>query len=79
LILRVFYIFPIGSDHETTSKCHYDFKLLVRGSRDGFEPKTFHRLCDDKGPIFTIAHVEETNEGFNPLSWESGDSELDSG
>src|SRR6266498_3312794 len=54
----------------------YDFKLLVRGSRDGFETVTFHKCCDDKGPTITIARVKDTNEilgGFNPLSWISND------
>src|SRR2546430_1823048 len=26
----------------------YKFELLLRGSRDGYTPKTFHELCDDK-------------------------------
>src|SRR6266496_1052306 len=25
----------------------YTFKLLLRGSRDGFTPKKFHSLCDN--------------------------------
>ena len=25
----------------------YKFKLLLRGSQDGFTPKAFHSLCDD--------------------------------
>ncbi|CAG8701566.1 4963_t:CDS:1, partial [Gigaspora rosea] len=25
----------------------YEFKLLLRGGRDGFSPETFHRLCDN--------------------------------
>ena len=26
----------------------YEFKLLLRGSRDGFTSEAFHSLCDDK-------------------------------
>ncbi|CAG8451756.1 16698_t:CDS:2 [Funneliformis mosseae] len=45
------------------------FELLVRGSRDGFDVKTFHENCSNKGPTITIACVKGTNEilgGFNP-------------
>ncbi|CAG8612723.1 12743_t:CDS:1 [Funneliformis caledonium] len=48
------------------------FELLVRGSRDGFDVKTFHENCSNKGPTITIACVKDTNEilgGFNPYSW----------
>ncbi|GBB90170.1 hypothetical protein RclHR1_17040001 [Rhizophagus clarus] len=52
----------------------YDFNLLVRGSRDGFDKKTFHKCCDNKGPTITITRVKNYNEilgGFNPCNWES--------
>ncbi|RGB29248.1 hypothetical protein C1646_766830 [Rhizophagus diaphanus] len=52
----------------------YDFNLLVRGSRDGFNKSTFHERCDNEGPTVTIARVKNSNEilgGFNPLNWES--------
>ncbi|RIA79352.1 hypothetical protein C1645_822669 [Glomus cerebriforme] len=58
-----------NQDHHS---CTYDFKLLVRGSRDGFDIKNFHKKCNDKGPTITIAIVKNTNEilgGFNPLDW----------
>ncbi|GBB89582.1 hypothetical protein RclHR1_01630020 [Rhizophagus clarus] len=50
----------------------YEFNLLVRGSRDGFDKDTFHECCDYKGPTVTIARVKYSNEilgGFNPHSW----------
>ena len=37
------------------------FSLLWRGSRDGFEPETFHRLCDGQGKTLTII---KNNKGF---------------
>ncbi|CAG8497496.1 15961_t:CDS:2, partial [Funneliformis caledonium] len=52
----------------------YDFKLLIRGSRDGFEKETFHDFSDMKGPTITIARVKGTDEilgGFHPLNWNS--------
>src|SRR2546421_2167812 len=26
----------------------HEFKLIFRGSRDGFTPKKFHEICDDR-------------------------------
>ncbi|RIA86040.1 hypothetical protein C1645_878923 [Glomus cerebriforme] len=52
----------------------YKFKLLVRGSKDGFMTSTFHSHCDGKGPTLTVARIKSTNEiigGFNPYSWYS--------
>ncbi|EXX75188.1 uncharacterized protein OCT59_007703 [Rhizophagus irregularis] len=52
----------------------YKFQLLLRGSRDGFTPKKFHELCDDKCNTITFIKVKGTEEilgGYNPLKWES--------
>ena len=52
----------------------YKFELLLRGSRDGFTPKTFHRLCDDKPVTVTFIKVKGTEEilgGYNPSVWKS--------
>src|SRR5439155_10291546 len=46
--------------------------LLLRGSRDGFTPGDFHRLCDNKGPTVTIIKVKGNGKligGYNPISW----------
>ncbi|EXX74891.1 hypothetical protein RirG_046860 [Rhizophagus irregularis DAOM 197198w] len=32
----------------------YKFQLLIRGSRDGFTPKKFHTLCDNKHNTVTL-------------------------
>src|SRR3954451_20353748 len=56
----------------------YEFKLLLRGSRDGFAAKTFHKLCDDKPKTVSIVKVKGTNEilgGYNPIIWKSKDSQ----
>jgi len=52
----------------------YEFKLLLRGSRDGLDAGTFHKLCDNKPKTVTIVKVKGTNEilgGYNPLIWKS--------
>jgi hypothetical protein len=52
----------------------YEFKLLLRGSKDGFTPERFHELCDDKPHTVTFIKIKETEEiigGYNPLVWES--------
>ncbi|CAI2193018.1 14100_t:CDS:2, partial [Funneliformis geosporum] len=52
----------------------FEFKLLLRGSRDGFTPEEFHTRCDEKGPTVTILRVENTGEilgGYNPVNWHS--------
>jgi len=52
----------------------YEFKLLLRGSRDGFTPKKFHELCDNVPCTVTFIKVKGTEEilgGYNPLMWKS--------
>ncbi|RGB27270.1 hypothetical protein C1646_674119 [Rhizophagus diaphanus] len=52
----------------------YKFQLLLRGSRDGFTPKTFHEFCDDKHNTVTFIKVSGTEEilgRYNPVKWES--------
>ena len=46
------------------------WKLLFRGSRDGFQAETFHSKCDNKGPTVTV--VKSGNYifgGFTEISW----------
>jgi hypothetical protein len=52
----------------------YKFKLLLRGSQNGYSPEKFHELCDDKPNTITFIKVKGTEEilgGYNPLRWES--------
>ncbi|EXX77791.1 uncharacterized protein OCT59_029139 [Rhizophagus irregularis] len=52
----------------------YKFKLLLRGSRDGFTPKKFHELCDNIPHTVTFIKIKGTEEvigGYNPLIWKS--------
>ncbi|RHZ77144.1 hypothetical protein Glove_185g33 [Diversispora epigaea] len=50
----------------------YVFKLLVRGSRDGFDVKTIYNLCDKVTKTVIILKLEGTGEilgGYNPREW----------
>ena len=51
-------------------------ELLFRVSRDGSEPKEFHRRCDNKGP--TIVFIETTKDfkfgGYTELEWDKSSS-----
>ncbi|KAG9289094.1 hypothetical protein G9A89_022403 [Geosiphon pyriformis] len=65
-----------GKDESTPlqNKLANDFKLLLRGSRDGFSPNDFHRLCDGKGATVTVIKVKGTGQligGYTPESWNS--------
>jgi hypothetical protein len=58
----------------THLKESYKFQLLLRGSRDGFTPRKFHELCDDKSNTVTFIKIKETEEiigGYNPIVWKS--------
>ena len=52
----------------------YKFKLLLRGSRDGFTPNKFHTLYNNIPHTVTFIKVKETEEiigGYNPLVWKN--------
>ncbi|RIA93166.1 hypothetical protein C1645_874226 [Glomus cerebriforme] len=52
----------------------YEFKLLFRGSRDGFTSDDFHKFCDSQSCTVTVAKVKDTSEilgGYNPIAWRS--------
>jgi hypothetical protein len=52
----------------------YGFKLLTRGSRDGFTSASFHKMCDNKGPTVTILKLKGESTiigGYNPINWET--------
>uniref|UniRef100_U9UAB3 TLDc domain-containing protein n=1 Tax=Rhizophagus irregularis (strain DAOM 181602 / DAOM 197198 / MUCL 43194) TaxID=747089 RepID=U9UAB3_RHIID len=55
-------------------KNSYEFKLILRGSRDGFSPSKFHEICDNRSHTITIIKVKDSNEilgGYNPIVWKS--------
>jgi hypothetical protein len=50
----------------------YGFKLILRGSRDGFTPNKFHEICDGQSCTVTVIKVKDSNEilgGYNPIEW----------
>ncbi|GES96382.1 carbohydrate-binding module family 13 protein [Rhizophagus clarus] len=52
----------------------YEFKLILRGSRDGFTPDKFHEICDNQSCTLTIVKVKGNNQilgGYNPIEWKS--------
>jgi hypothetical protein len=52
----------------------YEFKLILRGSRDGFSSRKFHEICDNQSHTITIIKVRDSNEilgGYNPIIWKS--------
>ncbi|RHZ51196.1 hypothetical protein Glove_482g63 [Diversispora epigaea] len=54
------------------SNIPYEFQLILRGSRDGFHPKTFWNMCNGHVGTIVVAKVAGTNEivgGYNPLAW----------
>ncbi|EXX73733.1 hypothetical protein GLOIN_2v1484761 [Rhizophagus irregularis DAOM 181602=DAOM 197198] len=57
-------------------KFPYDFKLLYRSSKDGFNAELFHRNCDDKGATIWVAKIQSSTQligGYNPLDWNGND------
>ncbi|KAG9290157.1 hypothetical protein G9A89_010463 [Geosiphon pyriformis] len=67
-----------GKDQNTPleDQLENDFKLLLRGSRDGFSPNNFHRLCDNKGATIAVTKVKGTGQligGYSPEAWNSLD------
>ncbi|GBB87311.1 hypothetical protein RclHR1_13740006 [Rhizophagus clarus] len=57
-------------------KNSYEFKLILRGSRDGFSPHKFHEICDNRSHTISIIKVQGSNEilgGYNPIEWKSID------
>ncbi|EXX54641.1 uncharacterized protein OCT59_001222 [Rhizophagus irregularis] len=55
-------------------KNSYEFKLILRGSRDGFSPSKFHETCDNRSHTILIIKVKDSNEilgGYNPIMWTS--------
>ncbi|GET03176.1 carbohydrate-binding module family 13 protein [Rhizophagus clarus] len=52
----------------------YEFKLILRGSRDGFSPNKFHEICDNQPHTIAIIKVKDNSEilgGYNPIIWKS--------
>ena len=50
-----------------------DWKLIYRGTRDGFSASAFHTFCDNKGPTITL--IKSVGDcifgGYSDVSWTS--------
>ncbi|CAI2174889.1 14497_t:CDS:2 [Funneliformis geosporum] len=60
-------------DHDQ-SGISYDYKLLLRGSRDGMDMNTFFRLCSNESSIVVVIKLKDSMKiigGYNPTSWSS--------
>jgi hypothetical protein len=54
-----------------------NWKLLYRGSRDGFEASSFHEKCDKKGETVVIINSNgQLFGGYTPNSWNSSGGHL---
>ncbi|RHZ83745.1 hypothetical protein Glove_87g200 [Diversispora epigaea] len=52
----------------------YEFQLILRGSRDDFQPKTFWNMCHGHADTILVAKVAGTDEiigGCNPSAWDN--------
>jgi hypothetical protein len=50
----------------------YQFVLLLRGTRNGFDSPKFHQLCDGNGATISFARINNSKQiigGYNPLHW----------
>ncbi|GET03211.1 carbohydrate-binding module family 13 protein [Rhizophagus clarus] len=55
-------------------KNSYEFKLILRGTRDGFSAHKFHEICDNQSHTVTIIKAKKSDEifgGYNPIIWKS--------
>jgi hypothetical protein len=52
------------------------WKLLYRGTRDGFDSNDFHSRCDNKSPTLSICKAHDSSYifgGFRTVSWDCSD------
>ncbi|RIB28943.1 hypothetical protein C2G38_2058029 [Gigaspora rosea] len=61
------------TDSYSVTNNPYEFKLLLRGTRDGFTTKSFWNLCNEQKNVVVVMNVEGTGEilgRYNPVGWE---------
>ncbi|CAB4399480.1 unnamed protein product [Rhizophagus irregularis] len=54
------------------SKDKYNFNLIYRGSRDGFDVNTMINKCNGQGACILVIKIKENGTligGYNPLGW----------
>ncbi|CAG8602006.1 2180_t:CDS:2 [Ambispora gerdemannii] len=56
----------------TYHKPRFQFKLLYRGTRDGFTPRAFRSKCSNQGQNVVILKIKGIGKiigGYNPIGW----------
>ncbi|RIB11138.1 hypothetical protein C2G38_131260 [Gigaspora rosea] len=51
----------------------YSFKLLLRGTRDGFTSDAFWKICGEQANTIVVMKVKDTDEilgGYSPINWD---------
>ncbi|PKY23224.1 hypothetical protein RhiirB3_526350 [Rhizophagus irregularis] len=59
----------------------YEYNLLLRGSKDGFESKDFRSNCNNKGATIVLIKLKGSNKiigGYNPIKWGGSNKYLNS-
>ncbi|RIA98261.1 hypothetical protein C1645_153253 [Glomus cerebriforme] len=75
-------LFAKWIDKKSDSNKHnipYQYNLLLRGTRDGFDAAKFHQLCNNKGATLVVAKVINSTQligGYNPLNWSNSNQYL---
>ncbi|RHZ85396.1 hypothetical protein Glove_66g20 [Diversispora epigaea] len=57
-----------------TTNNPYKFELILRGTRDGFNPQKFWNICHGHASTVVVLKVKGTDEiigGYNPLAWDN--------
>ena len=56
---------------EKTSKNNINFKLIFKMSENGYDGKSFHKICDNEAPTLIIIKSKNNKifGGFTPLDW----------
>ena len=75
-ILKKYSDGPLLDKWVTEVKGKVAYQLLWRGSQDGFEAKTFHDKCNNKGPTLTVivSNNDKIFGGYTSESWGFGGS-----
>ena len=62
----------IDSKNTAYDEIPYEFTLIYRASRDGFDDQKFRSMCSNKGPTVVIVKLTDYANifgGYNPSSW----------
>jgi hypothetical protein len=74
-------LLPSAQQHklnEFYGKSNQQWKLIYRGTRDGFHSEDFHRCCDNKGPTVTVILSDDGYlfGGYTTVPWKTPQDSL---